>query len=224
MYMGNPINIDRIGKCVLQAKKQLPEELKRISVNKFPTINALEAWLQKHGIHYEAWGKNNSKSLQNLWQELEAGEVQLKESPPLRLVEVVQIIIRRNNEILVEAEQEFVNGQRRFRNQPPSEKVKPGESIMEAACRCLQEELGISSEAITLDLESHRQHQTNTNSISYPGLPSQYDFHVLEAAVFGLPEGTFWRDNQTSGLVDPVKRHRWVWRPRETVHFIADDR
>lgn len=223
MYVGNRIIVDCIGKYVLQAPKKLPEELKRISVNNFPSINALEAWLNKHGIHYEAWGKNSSKSLRNLWQELEAGEVQLKEYPPLRVVEVVQIIIRRNNQILVEAEQEFVNGQRRFRNQPPSEKVKPGESIEEAACRCLLEELGISPEAIQLNLDSHQQHQTSTNSISYPGLPSQYNFHVVEAAVSGLPDGAFWRDNHTTGLVDPVRRHRWVWRPRETVQFIGEN-
>ncbi|WP_420628535.1 NUDIX domain-containing protein [Candidatus Leptofilum sp.] len=191
-------------------------------MNQFSSIHALEAWLQKHGIGYDAWGKDSNKSLRNLWQELEAGEVQLKESPPLRVVEVVQIIIRRNHEILVEAEQEFANGQRRFRNQPPSEKVKPGESIQDAARRCLQEELGLELEAITLDLTTHRQHQTNTNSISYPGLPSQYNFHLLEATVSGLPEGEFWRENETEGSVDPVLRHRWAWRPRESIKFIAN--
>lgn len=222
MYFSIEVNKSRIGNCTLLTQKKLPEELKRITVTEFPTIHALEAWLKKHGINYTAWGKNSSKSLRNLWQELDAGEVQLKEAPPLRVVQVVQIIIRRGDAILVEAEQEFVNGQRRFRNQPPSEKVKPDETIEQAACRCLLEELGIPPEAITLNLASHRQHQTNTNSISYPGLPSQYNFHVLEAAVSGLPEGDFWRDNQTGGLVDPVKRHRWVWQAKEEVNFIGD--
>ncbi|MCA9917455.1 MAG: NUDIX domain-containing protein [Anaerolineales bacterium] len=177
--------------------------------------------MQINGIPYDSWGKNSSKSLHNLWQELEAGEVQLKEPPPLRVVEVVQIIIPRGDQILVEAEQEFVNGQRRFRNQPPSEKVKPEETIEEAAYRCLLEELGILPADIILNLASHQEHQTRTNSISYPGLPSQYNFHVLEAAVSGLPEGAFWRDNQTGDSVDPVRRHRWVWQPKEDVQFIG---
>lgn len=211
------------GFCTQHANKRLLGKVKRTLVNKFHSVHALEAWLQLKGIRYDTWGKENSKSLRNLWQELEAGEVQLKESPPLRVVEVVQIIIQRGNNILVEAEQEFMNGQRRFRNQPPSEKVKPGETIEEAACRCLQEELGLSPEAIALNLASHRQHQANTNSISYPGLPSQYNFHLLEAAVSGLPDCTFWRDNHTTDLVDPVKRHRWVWQPREDVQFIGGD-
>ena len=221
MYSGEPVDVERMGKAVL-LPTTLPEEVKRFTVNKFASIHALEAWLKKHGIDYEVWGKNSSKSLRNLWHELEAGEVQLKEVPPLRVVEVVQIIIRRDADILVEAEQEFINGQRRFRNQPPSEKVKPGETIQQAARRCLKEELGVPAEAVTLRMESHRQHQTNTNSISYPGLPSQYNFHLLEAVVTGLPDGDFWRENQTEGTVDPVKRHRWVWQSRESIKFIGD--
>lgn len=222
MYINSQGKLIRNGLRVLYAKKSWLGRLKRTAVNKFPTIHVLETWLQKNGIQYDAWGKENNKSLHNLWQELEAGEVKLNESPPLRVVEVVQIIIGQDGKILVEAEQEFVTGQRRFRNQPPSEKVKPGESVQEAAHRCLKEELGIEREAISLDLASHRQLQTNTNSISYPGLPSQYNFHLIEAAVSGLPAGEFWRENETEGTVDPVKRHRWAWRPKEAIRFIAD--
>lgn len=200
---------------------ELSEVVRRIIVNQFEDIHALEAWLRENGIDFEEWGQKSSKSLRNLWQEMVAGEVQLKENPALRVVDVVQIIIRKNGKILVEAEQEFYNGQRRFRNQPPSEKIKPGETVQDAACRCLQEELGIPIENITLQLGSHQQHQTNTNSISYPGLPSQYNFHLLEATVSGLPDADFWRENQTNGLVDPVKRHRWVWRPMDSIKFVA---
>lgn len=191
-------------------------------MNQFANSAALKTWLGQYNINYEAWGNHSSKSLDNLWQELQAGEVQLKDNPPLRVVDVVQIIIRRNDLILVEAEQEFFNGQRRSRNQPPSEKIKPGETVQEAACRCLHEELDLPLHAIVLHMESHRQHQTNTNSISYPGLPSQYNFHLVEAAVSGLPLEDFWRENHTDGIVDPVKRHRWAWRPAESIQFIGD--
>lgn len=191
-------------------------------VNQFASIDALERWLKEHKISYEGWGHNSSKSLLNLWQELEAGEVQLTDNPPLRVVDVVQLIIRQNDTILVEAEQEFFNGQRRYRNQPPSEKIKPGETIQKGAYRCLQEELGLTAERVVLQMESLKQHQTNTNSISYPGLPSQYNFHLLEAAVSGLPAEGFWRENLTEGTVDPVKRHRWVWQPAATFNLITD--
>jgi hypothetical protein len=195
---------------------------RRIIVNQFTDIHALETWLSHYGIDFKAWGEKSSKSLNHLWQELQAGEVQLKENPPLRLVEVVQIIIRQGETVLVEAEQEFFNGQRRYRNQPPSEKIKPGETVQDAACRCLQEELALPKEAFLLRPETHRQYQTNTNSISYPGLPSQYNFHVIEAAVSTLPTEGFWRENQSDGITDPVKRHRWEWRPADSVQFIGD--
>jgi len=190
-------------------------------VNQFINIDALKAWLSKHGIRYDGWGQDSSKSLDNLWQELEAGEVRLEDTPPLRVVDVVQIVIRQGEQILVEAEQEFFNGQRRFRDQPPSEKIKPRETVFEAARRCLQEELGVPPEDIVLNLDSHKEYQTNTNSISYPGLPSQYNFHLLEAAVSGLPNDDFWHENSAGGKIDPVKRHRWGWRPVESIKFIA---
>ncbi len=190
-------------------------------MNQFENMDALAAWLGKHDIGYERWGHNSSKSLGNLWQELRAGEVCLQDNPPLRLVDVVQVVIRQGEQILVEVEQEFFNGQRRYRNQPPSEKIKPGETVFDAARRCLQEEIGIPAKDIALNLASHQEYQTNTNSISYPGLPSQYNFHLLEAAVSDLPKDDFWHENKAGGVIDPVKRHRWAWRPLESIKLIA---
>ena len=153
-------------------------------MKQFTDIHALEKWLSRHGINFKAWGNNNSKTLDHLWQELRAGEVQLIDNPPLRLVEVVQIVIRRGEMVLVEAEQEFFNGQRRYRDLPPSEKIRPGETVQNAASRCLQEELDLPPDAFTLRPETHRQFQTNTSSISYPGLP--WHHRSGEAAPLGM--------------------------------------
>ncbi len=190
-------------------------------MNQFVNRNALEAWLSEHNISYDGWGQNSSKNLDHLWQELEAGEVRLEDNPPLRVVDVVQVIIQQGKQILVEAEQEFFNGQRRFRNQPPSEKIKPGETVLDAARRCLLEELDVLPANVVINLENNQQHQTNTNSISYPGLPSQYNFHLLEAAVSDLPQDDFWRENKAGGEIDPVKRHRWAWQPLSSIKLIA---
>ncbi|VAW39767.1 hypothetical protein MNBD_CHLOROFLEXI01-1027 [hydrothermal vent metagenome] len=190
-------------------------------MNQFVNIDELATWLNKHGVRYDEWEQKSSKSLDNLWQELEAGEVCLEDNPPLRVVDVVQIVIRQGEQILVEAEQEFFNGQRRFRNQPPAEKIKPGETVFDAARRCLQEEIGVPPEDVVLNPDSHQEYQSNTNSISYPGLPSQYNFHLLEAAVSGLPNDDFWHENSADGKIDPVKRHRWGWRPSESIKLIA---
>ncbi len=128
------------------------------------------------------------------------------------MVNVAQVIIRRGEYVLLEAEQVFGDGQRRYRGKPPAEKIKPGETYMEAAARCLQEELGVETGQIQLFPDTHRQVKTYAMSSSYPGLPALYNLHTVEAAVSGLPETEFWRDNRSFTAGDPVKRHKWVWR------------
>ncbi len=178
----------------------------------FRDVAALGAWLMAQGVDWTAWGTGNAKSLADLWRELEEGETVLQERPLLRVVNVVQVIVRRDDWVLLEAEQEFGDGQRRHRNQPPAEKIKPGEDYMAAAARCLQEELDVAPGQIQLFPETHRLTETYTHSPSYPGLPALYNLHVVEAAVSGLPARDFWRDNRSFAAGDPVKRHKWVWR------------
>jgi ADP-ribose pyrophosphatase YjhB (NUDIX family) len=182
------------------------------AVTQFHNIDALQSWLTQNGIDSSFWGTGNTKSITHLWHEIHEGEVNLQEDPPLRVVNVVQVIIRQGDRILLEAEQEFGDGQRRFRNQPPSEKIKPEETYIDAALRCLREELGLEEQQITLVTASHKVLQTFAQSFSYPGLPSQYTFHTVEAAVSGLPDTDFWRENRAPGRGDPVIRHRWAWR------------
>jgi hypothetical protein len=48
-------------------------ETRRIIVNQLTDIYALATWLSHYGIDFKAWGENSSKSLNHLWQELQAG-------------------------------------------------------------------------------------------------------------------------------------------------------
>lgn len=178
----------------------------------FKYVNELVVWLNQHNIDTSLWGEGNAKSVIHLWDELASGEVALLDDPPRRIVHVVQVVIRRGRQVLLEAEQIMENGSRRFRNQPPSEKIKYGESYLEAATRCLHEELGVAPEAIQLLPESHALRRELLDSYSYPGLLTEYTFHMVEAAVLGLPEEPFWRGNKAVLMGDPVKRHLWVWR------------
>ncbi|MEJ2747296.1 MAG: NUDIX domain-containing protein [Anaerolineae bacterium] len=172
----------------------------------------LQNWLHQANIDTSLWGEGNAKTVGHLWDELQEGEARLQDSPPLRLVDVVQIIIRRGKQILLEAKQELGNEQVRFRNQPPSEKMKAGENYAEAALRCFREELGVEETAVTFFHDTYTQIETETDSLSYPGLKTRYTFHVIEAQVAGLPDEDFWRDNSAFAAGDPVKRHQWTWR------------
>jgi len=173
----------------------------------------LHRWLAEKDIDTHKWGQRGAKRVVDLWQELTGGDARLQDDPPRRQVEVVQVIIRRGDQVLVEAVQELGDGQQRIRQRPPSEKLKPGEPYAAAALRCLQEELGVAPGQVSLREETYRCLQTTADSPSYPGLPTLYTMHTLEAVVEGLPPEAFWRDNEAyEGGGDPVKRHLWDWR------------
>lgn len=178
----------------------------------FTYINELVLWLHLHKIDTSFWGEGNAKGIVHLWEEICSGEVTLLNDPPRRIVNVVQVVIRQERQVLLEAEQVMENGSHRFRNQPPSEKIKPGESYLDAASRCLQEELGVTPEAIYLLPSSYCVRRELLDSYSYPGLLTEYTFHMVEAEVAGLPKEPFWRGNEAVLAGDPVKRHLWEWR------------
>ncbi|MBN1991507.1 MAG: NUDIX hydrolase [Anaerolineae bacterium] len=173
----------------------------------------LKELLLAGGLDLTLWGRDHAKSVADLWQEIAAGEARLQTKPLLRLVSVVQVIIRRKGRVLLEIEQEFDDGRRRLRRQPPADKMKPAETYAEAARRCLAEELGVDRANVTILESTYQQTKKITDSPSYPGLRTRYVFHQVEARVPGLPDTDFWTDEIASNKQDPVKRHHWAWQP-----------
>ncbi|MCB8967369.1 MAG: NUDIX domain-containing protein [Ardenticatenaceae bacterium] len=180
----------------------------------FESQAALEAWLRAKKIDIDAWGGNGAKRIADLWEELQCGDCFLQDDPPLRSIHLAEVIIERDGKRLIEAEQELGDGTRRQRRIPPSEKMRPDEDILLAALRGLREELQVSPEAITLLPQTHWQRQRELDSPSYPGLPTQYTIHRIEAVVDGLPDEDFWCDNLAFAHGDPVRRQRWTWVER----------
>lgn len=178
------------------------------------TITELKAWLTSHGIDTTDWGCGVAKSVENLWSEIVAGETELLEELPLRLVRVVRVMIGRDDKILVEAGQEFGDNQQRLRGFPPAEKVKPQETIQAAAFRCLREELQVEASRVELVSVSEPE-QTSHESPSYPGLPTRYLTYRVEVKVTGLPEGEFWTQESLHADGDPITNHHWRWQAQE---------
>ena len=177
----------------------------------FETEEALAAWLASHEVDISGWGRNGHKSIGNLFAEIHRGESRLQGEPPRRLVEVVKILISRGERYLIEAGQDFVNGEYRELERLPSEKMKPGEEIRQVALRCLEEELDVSRERVRLKAQRYRPEQREAASASYPGLLTRYIFHYVEAEVEGLPNGDFSTLEKAGGPGDPVHRHYWRW-------------
>lgn len=171
----------------------------------------LERWLQEEGVNTAVWDQGGAKTVVDLWREIQAGESMLQEEPLRRCVELVEIIVRQNGRYLIEAEQELADGAQRQRHIPPSEKMRPGEDVLDAARRGVREELHLTPDRFDLDAASVQRRQREVPSLSYPGLTTCYVIHRVEAAVSGLPEKSFWRENRAFAGGDPVRRQRWVW-------------
>ena len=181
----------------------------------FQSEDELRAWLHGHGIDTSTW----VKSVRDLWKEYVNGESVFDEDPPVRATSVVRVVIRQGGNVLFEVGQVFDGGERRERNSLPSEKMKPGESVRQAAVRCVREELGVivhedaarPDERPTVKVES---------SPSYAGLPTRYTFYDCEVDVPGLPDGPF----QTREEGDVVRIHHWEWRSENGVRSSLDHR
>lgn len=172
----------------------------------------LDTLLTANGIDTETWGSGATKSVDHLWREIEQGESTIRLDPLRRVLSgVVQVIIRRQGLLLIDAEQILLNGQKRVRNIPPSEKMQPGESYAEAAIRGLQEELGVSAEHVVILAETHQEVHESRVSWSYPGLLTVYPVHKVEALVHGLPAYDFWTIEHPDSTDSTVGRHKWVW-------------
>ncbi len=182
---------------------------------KFETIDQLNDWLTAKGIDTTCWGSGGAKSVENLWSELAEGESQLQDEPPLRLVQIVNVLIRAGNRLLVEAGQEFGENQYRYRGMPPSEKLKPGEGPVQAAIRCLEEEMEVSPSRVKILSWTPEPKQLLQEAHSYPGLPTNYIRYEVEARVDGLPRRPFSTTETAHDDGDPVKNHQWLWQPQE---------
>lgn len=175
----------------------------------FGSLPDLVGWLATNGIDTTTWGKSESKQAIDLWHEYEAGETSFENDPPTRLVEVVQILIRRHGLALLELEQEFRDGRRRSRWVPPSEKRKRDEAPRAAAKRCFQEELALDPSMVVLS-EHYRTVEEMAPSPSYPGLLTLYRFRIFEGRTENLPTSDFFVVNTAAD--DPISRQLWGWR------------
>lgn len=185
-------------------------------------LDMLRQSLVSNGIEISEWGTGDAKTVESLWTELELGEIQLQGDPLCRVLSgVVQVIIRHpDGRILIEEEQILQDGRRRHRNIPPSEKMLGGETYIEAARRCLVEELGANPRTADVLTFTHRVRQERRNSWSYPGLTSLYTIHQVQVRVPDIPQDNFHTAEIMSDTEGLVREHYWVWKtPPEGLLF-----
>lgn len=183
---------------------------------RFATPADLARHLEAHGLDLTTWGHGAAKTVADLWRELHTGDATLDPAPLHRRVTVVELWIRRGDRVLIEADQHLQDGRTRPRGRLPAEKMRPGERPGEAALRCLAEEMAIAPARVTLGPTAPPRLRT-TDSPSYPGLPSTYAMHRVEAEVHGIPDADFTTAEAHADADDPVAHHHWRWVPLEAL-------
>jgi len=183
----------------------------------------LERWLIKNQINYKYWGVGQSKTVENLFEEITKGESGLQNNPPVRVLSVVQVIIRQGNKVLVEKEQFLSDGRTRARSLPPSEKMHAGEGWRLGAIRCLEEELQINSVYTKILTEMCVARIKEGESVSYPGLRSSYHIFQVEALIPNLPDRDFFTNEKLDPQADHlVSKHKWGWVPFESLNVLLE--
>ena len=178
----------------------------------FSNKDQLALWLVSKGVNLSQWGSEGRKTIDHLWIEITSGEADIQNDPPLRVIKVVQIIIRNGTKILVEARQVRDEGAYRYRGFPPSEKIKRDEMPVEAALRGIEEELGIDrSQVISLHLLPEVTEEMR-ESRSYPGLYTKYIITQVEAIIDNLPIEDFLTAESRNIGHQQVTKHYWSWR------------
>lgn len=194
-------------------------------MNPITSSRELELALVASDIPVADWGQGVAKSVADLWLELQNGETTLSFATEdgsilYRQTQVVELLIQREDETLIEAMQELENGERRYRNRLPSEKIKADETPFLAARRCLHEEFSLAEvqlEAIQITIEQPVEQPVDLvdeklhSSPSYPGLNTLYTLHRARIVGCDFPAHDFATENRAHAEGDPVKAHHWHW-------------
>jgi len=177
----------------------------------FKEINDLIKCL-KRTIDISKWGKNGYKSIENLWEEIKNKDCVISENV-IRQISIAVINIEKDKHVLIESSQKLKDGFVRNRNKLPREKIKEGETILNASIRCLKEELNLEEIRFEITNIVNNPKIYTKESASYPGLKTeyiQYDVYVQA----DLPFSDF-STKESGEIHDPVDVHFWKWQKME---------
>lgn len=169
--------------------------------------------LKKYSIDTTIWGQGDSKTRENLLEELKLGESNLveKEGLLVRVERGVILNVYFDNLKLIEDRQVFNDGRVRRRNISTSigEKLKPKETPLVGARRALKEELGIvtSGKLIPRSTIFTIEDRTLVPSTSFPGLWTKrtlWGTEVTLTSEYYKPEGYV--------EIQKDKRTHFTWR------------
>lgn len=196
---GSPVT--RARRLVAAVESGIPETAEN-QYTHFLNHHDLASTMQRCGIDTELYGKGSTKTIQMLCDEINAGLCHLEEfgdqyskqgmnSRLLRVVNVVNVVLKRKGKVLIEAARTLPNGTRKGKNgRCPSQKMNlPQRSMSRAdgvkSCAegCLGMNLNIPMSVIGINKDNIKTSSDLRNSEAFPMLKSKYYIHVVEADI-----------------------------------------
>ncbi len=179
------------------------------------TKTNLISFLKENNIDVSEWGKQGHKSIDNLLAELQEEDCVIK-TEAIREISIAVINIENKGKLLFEESQRMKNGFIRQRNKLPREKIKQNEEVIEAAHRCLKEEVNLQVEDFTIIKASKTPKVYIKESASYPNLKTRYLHYDIFVSTDKLPNENF-TTKENGEEHDPVDIHYWTWITKNNI-------
>lgn len=173
------------------------------------SLSHLCRFLSESNIDYSKWGKNEYKSINDLYLEIVNGDCMIEDGP-VRQISISVVNISVDEYILYEKGQMMKSGSYRKRNKLPREKIKVGEGANNAAIRCMKEELGLQRDEYEILSVAKEPIVYVKESASYPNLKTRYLQYDVIVGTKALPSSDF-ETNESGDIHDPVMAHYWEW-------------
>ncbi len=172
-------------------------------------------FLNENNIDISEWGKQGHKSIDNLLGELHEKDCIIK-TEVIREISIAVVNIENKGKLLFEESQKMKNGFIRQRNKLPREKIKQNEEVIEAAYRCLKEEINLEVEDFTIIKVCETPKVYTKVSASYPNLKTRYLHYDIFVSTDKLPNENF-TTKENGEEHDPVDIHYWAWVTKNNI-------
>lgn len=196
-------------------------------------VESLEKILNEHDIDYTNWGEKGTKTVIQLYKEIEANDcvltLNIKDNLLIRSVNVLNIFNCYQKDgkkyILMEKSQQLVTGIiREKRDLPIAEKLLLHENWHDGLERAIKEELGSlfleqkDEPIIEIIHNSFVRKIKENDSFSYPGLFARYSLYYVKIKIINLPEEvlpphefTTW-ENKMNPITKEIGRQTTEWQ------------
>jgi hypothetical protein len=164
------------------------------------TEDRVKTLLEKHNVDTTQYGQGKALTLAKFADEINAGQASLlenqkadlssvgdgvKQLPLVRVCDIVALRMRcgekPNSYVMVEASHTLTDGRILITNRLPATKMKLGETVWLVARRMVDNKLNLKDADVTIRTGFEDIVDEETESASYPGLPTLYRKHFIDA-------------------------------------------